>query len=210
VKKYAPMYEHWPTPEQADRIKEAIREVRERPLEQEQTLSAVEMAMRQTGDGLPEQMVDSLINMIVGRTPPRPIDRLTEELFGRLPDTIFEELGQLAAFRALSERLVGTLLRTLGYTGELKPPPSLFNLCEEQATVLRPDLRRAVVVNLDRCRDVERWQHDYELQVIHRYRTGKFDTDGRGLDSFDMDNAPENAAQTVLELRNLIDQCERR
>ena len=201
-----------PTPEQAERLNAALKEARQTPSERDQRLSAVELAIQMTGDGLPEEAVESLIDMILDREPPRPPgEDLIEPLFGRLPDTIFEELGQLAACRALSERLVATLLRTLGYAGDLaRPPADLFNLCEEQAAVLTPDLRQAVTQNLAGCRDVARWQLDYEATVMHRYRTGKFDTEGRGLDAFDMDNAPEVAARTVLELRNLIDRCERR
>lgn len=172
------MTAHQPTPEQAERIMAAIEEARRIPSEQEQRMAAVEMAIRQTGDGLPDDIVQSLIDMIHGREQPRPSADLLDQLLGHVPDNLFEGLGQLVAIRRLAEDLAFTLLATL--TDE-EPDPALkeeprtvFARCAENAHDLTPELRDAVTADMHNCRHLQQIEDKYSAQALVRYRTGRF------------------------------------
>ena len=111
--KSAPINQFRPTLEQAARIQQAVAAASLMTPERAEELQDFEMVCRQTGDGIPEPAMESVINVILGRKEPRHVNDLPASLFGSQPEGMFEAIGQFAAISALMEYLALDLLSTL-------------------------------------------------------------------------------------------------
>lgn len=217
------MTAHRPTVEQAERLREAVATARRLPPEKPAALDALDTLCEQTGHGLPEGAMESLLGLIVGIEPPSRTDELLDRLFGPQPGGLFEGVGRLAAVSALLEYQARDLLATLvdGPPGgndetdaeELEDPNEVLNRCAERSTILGPELGRQVVSVVNLLRQI----HDFREEHVHttwsRYaggrRTERPPRSGVADHRNNLAGLVEEAAEIAVQVPDLLQQCQR-
>ena len=215
-----------PTLEQAARIQQAVAAASLMTPERAEELQAFEMVCRQTGDGIPEPAMESVINVILGRKEPRHVDDLLANLFGSQPEDMFEAIGQFAAISALMEYLALDLLSTLiddtpreKYEADdmdLQHPINVLDRCEERAVILNAPLHQEVLRTVKNLRQIRQWRNQYVHTTWSRYAGGWRSPRGPASrlliteeeEGERLSDLAEEAAQEAVWLRDLIQRCQ--